>query len=299
MDNIKTGLLIRQRRKELNMTQMELAKRLHITDRAVSKWERGLNAPDIALLEPLAQALDLSVTDLIRGECIPEHEVREDDVRQALDYSRQEIARRDGKARKNMIGWVLTFVVLGIWGCVRLWNTGLLCTVERVASPDGEKLATVYSKEFGDWMEFSFRDATSLIVEKGKENGCTRITYGNAEYRGLWWSPDGKKYVIALRYPEKGEDYLALHWLEYHRESNLNAYLSMGVEASELRRYGDAAPAFWSEIRYEFLQWGADSASMLIYYQFEDEQNEPHEGYFWYNCETGRVSAVLELPTPS
>ena len=68
MDNIKTGALIRERRKEKGLTQRELAERLHVTDRAVSKWERGLCAPDIALLEPLSEALDLSVLELISGE---------------------------------------------------------------------------------------------------------------------------------------------------------------------------------------------------------------------------------------
>ena len=50
MDNLKTGAFIKSCRKEKRMTQKELADRLHVTDRAVSKWERGLSAPDIALL---------------------------------------------------------------------------------------------------------------------------------------------------------------------------------------------------------------------------------------------------------
>ena len=53
MDNIKTGNLIREARKEKGLTQLELAERLHVSDRAVSKWERGLNYPDMAMLEPL------------------------------------------------------------------------------------------------------------------------------------------------------------------------------------------------------------------------------------------------------
>ena len=57
MDNLKTGAFIKSCRKEKKMTQKELADRLHVTDRAVSKWERGLSAPDIALLEPLASVL--------------------------------------------------------------------------------------------------------------------------------------------------------------------------------------------------------------------------------------------------
>ena len=64
MDPTKTGALIRALRKERNMTQKDLAERLHITDRAVSKWERGLCAPDISLLEPLAEALGVSILEL-------------------------------------------------------------------------------------------------------------------------------------------------------------------------------------------------------------------------------------------
>ena len=63
MENKKSfGTFICQRRKELGMTQKEFAQRLFVTDSAVSKWERGLNMPDITLLIPLAQALGVSVT---------------------------------------------------------------------------------------------------------------------------------------------------------------------------------------------------------------------------------------------
>ena len=64
MDKIKTGALIAAARKEKNLTQRELAAALHVSDRAISKWERGAGFPDISLLEPLADALDLGVLDL-------------------------------------------------------------------------------------------------------------------------------------------------------------------------------------------------------------------------------------------
>ena len=68
MDRTKTGALIAAARKEQNKTQKELAAALHVSDRAVSKWERGAGFPDISLLEPLADALGLGVLDLLRGE---------------------------------------------------------------------------------------------------------------------------------------------------------------------------------------------------------------------------------------
>ncbi len=68
MDSHKTGQVIAGRRAELALTQKQLAQRLHISDRTVSRWERGVGFPDLSLLEPLADALELSVVELLRGE---------------------------------------------------------------------------------------------------------------------------------------------------------------------------------------------------------------------------------------
>ena len=51
------GQFIVERRRGLGLTQLQLAESLHVTDKAVSKWERGLSYPDVTLLEPLAEAL--------------------------------------------------------------------------------------------------------------------------------------------------------------------------------------------------------------------------------------------------
>ena len=95
MDNIKTGKLIRELRTTKNMTQKELADKLNITDRAVSKWERGLCAPDISLLEPLSEILDVKITDLISGEQSTEQEtIVETKVLDAINYSEKELKKK-------------------------------------------------------------------------------------------------------------------------------------------------------------------------------------------------------------
>lgn len=66
MDKVEFGLFICKLRKEKNMTQKELADKLLVSDKAVSKWERGINYPDITLLEPLSLILDVSVTELVQ-----------------------------------------------------------------------------------------------------------------------------------------------------------------------------------------------------------------------------------------
>ncbi len=67
MDNYVTGAAIRSLRETKGMTQEELAARIHVSAKAVSKWETGKGFPDVSLLEPLATALGLSVIELLSG----------------------------------------------------------------------------------------------------------------------------------------------------------------------------------------------------------------------------------------
>ena len=68
MDNERFGAFIAQLRKEQGLTQRELADRLNVTDKAVSKWETAKGFPDVKLLEPLAQALGVSLVELMQGD---------------------------------------------------------------------------------------------------------------------------------------------------------------------------------------------------------------------------------------
>ena len=70
MDKEKIGEFISVLRKEREMTQKELADKLGLTDKAISKWERGLSYPDISMLEPIANVLQVSVVELLKGERI-------------------------------------------------------------------------------------------------------------------------------------------------------------------------------------------------------------------------------------
>lgn len=68
IDNKKFGAFVAQLRKEKGYTQKQLAEKLLLSDKAISKYERGLSFPDIALLEPLSQILDVSISELLHGE---------------------------------------------------------------------------------------------------------------------------------------------------------------------------------------------------------------------------------------
>lgn len=96
MDAKTTGQMIAQRRKEKGMTQRDLAQQMHVTTQAVSKWERGLNFPDIAILEPLAQVLGLTVSQLLSGS--PEEQPAEQLVTQSLSTFH-------GQWRRSLVRW--------------------------------------------------------------------------------------------------------------------------------------------------------------------------------------------------
>lgn len=70
MDSYVTGSVIRKLRESNGLTQEELAQRINVTGKAVSKWEMGRGYPDISLLEPLSSALGISVAELLSGEAV-------------------------------------------------------------------------------------------------------------------------------------------------------------------------------------------------------------------------------------
>ena len=68
MDQMKIGKFIAERRKSVNLTQMQLAEKLNITDRAVSKWETGLAMPDTSIMLELCEILQITADELLNGE---------------------------------------------------------------------------------------------------------------------------------------------------------------------------------------------------------------------------------------
>ena len=111
MDANKTGAFIAMLRKEKEWTQAELAQRLHVTDKAVSKWERGLGLPDINTIEPLADVLGVTVLELMRGEKQIEEEplLPDEAVSETFAYVRA------GEAmRKKELHWLWISALSGI-----------------------------------------------------------------------------------------------------------------------------------------------------------------------------------------
>ena len=121
MDQVKIGKFIAENRHALGWTQAQLGERLGVSDKAVSKWERGVCLPDAALYFPLCDLLGVSVNELFAGERLPEPEAAlrssaETIVTMAEDSGRQ----RKRRLRARAVFWAgLAALTVGLRFCLR------------------------------------------------------------------------------------------------------------------------------------------------------------------------------------
>lgn len=112
MDAEKFGAFVQVRRKELGLSQSELAEKLYVTPKAVSRWERGVGFPDIKLLQPLADALEVTIVELMHSERIEKELSREDASSLVTETVNQmEVQRKLTWKRKLLLygGYTLLF----------------------------------------------------------------------------------------------------------------------------------------------------------------------------------------------
>lgn len=115
MEQEKIGKFISLLRKEKNMTQMELASKLGVTDRAISKWENGRGMPDLSLLKPLCDELGITINDLLSGEKIDKinyQEKLEENILNTIDYTNKKIKKNSSIFKKIISLLIMSMMVL-------------------------------------------------------------------------------------------------------------------------------------------------------------------------------------------
>ena len=105
MDQIKIGRFIAESRKKVKLTQMQLAEKLGITDKAISKWETGKSMPDTAIMLQLCDILEISVNELLSGEKISMENTNQKNEQLLLDMSKE-------LERKNKTVWTSMWVIM-------------------------------------------------------------------------------------------------------------------------------------------------------------------------------------------
>lgn len=193
MNTEKTGKLIGALRKEKGMTQQQLAERLNVSDKAISRWETGRGFPEISILEDLGKVLDVSVAELLKGERIEDgavskevNEITEDSLHIFRKLAEQK------KIRYLLTGFLFAAALL-IALIVHLHSPILYPQVSKVLSVDkvGEdKLAAVLADDVAEYDIFHFNEG-----EEGSPNICTISCYHT-----LWndWFGSREEKIVIL-----------------------------------------------------------------------------------------------------
>ena len=126
MDQIKIGKFIAECRKNANLTQMQLAEILNITDRAVSKWETGKSLPDSAIMLELCSVLKITVNDLLSGEKISMENSNQKNEQLLLDMAKE-------IEKKNKTIWTSMWTILTV--CLIAFIVGTLMVA--ILIPEG------------------------------------------------------------------------------------------------------------------------------------------------------------------
>lgn len=114
MDQVKIGAFIQECRKKKNLTQSQLAEKLYITDRAISKWENGKSMPDTSIMLDLCRELGITVNDLLNGEVIMENNNKNEQI--LLDMAK-ELEEKNKTIWRNM--WIILIVsIVGLFAGV-------------------------------------------------------------------------------------------------------------------------------------------------------------------------------------
>ena len=114
MDQIKIGKFIAECRKKANLTQMQLAEKLGITDKAISKWERGLAMPDTSIMLELCDILCIGVNELLNGEKIDVENTYQKNEQLLLEMAKE--LEKKSKTIWNAMWVIMTVSIIGLIG---------------------------------------------------------------------------------------------------------------------------------------------------------------------------------------
>lgn len=194
LDKAAFGHFLAQLRREKGMTQKELAATLYVSDKAVSKWERGLSVPDISLLVPLAEQLNVTVAELLQGRRVEEEqrftrEETEDLIRKALTFSAEPPERRQARTKKYLPVYVIC-CVLGVAEALAVWAAGL-------ADTEGAQMMLIFGVvggvPFGAYAMFWLAETLPRYYD---ENRICNFAQGAFHIPGVYYNNRNWKHVL-------------------------------------------------------------------------------------------------------
>lgn len=113
MDQKKTGKFIQRLRKEKNLTQKELAEKLHVSDKTISKWETGNGMPDMSSLVVLGETLEVSINELLSGEKLSQSDYSQKAEDNMVELLKENEENRVGNGVQTVFGCILAVLAVG------------------------------------------------------------------------------------------------------------------------------------------------------------------------------------------
>lgn len=164
MNKQKIGDFIKKKRKEKGLTQTELAEKLEITDRAISKWERGVNCPDISLLKDLCKILEIDINELLSGKELDK--VSKEDSEDILVETVRTYTNIEKKKNKKLLIFTILLLIFYVFLAIAMY-----LTYNQLNKKDGLTWDTIENKRIVDKLY--------TALEKYDYTEIKKIMYGN------------------------------------------------------------------------------------------------------------------------
>ena len=220
-------------RKEAGMTQKQVANKLQVTDRAVSKWERGLSYPDITLMEPLSVVLGISVEELLtcQRKETPAPEPELPALRSVLTITQEE--KRIRTRRTRALVWAAIAAALVLAVLTTMQRNGKLHFEQRTTSPDGSTTFSVYRNRLLNGELYiktdhpiNFEGAACPHCGRGMPHRTDRqeLEWGLTSVDSLSWSADGR-YLLIQGAGSNGKSVELVLWdfMKYGKDSPVHS----------------------------------------------------------------------------
>lgn len=293
MDKSCFGNFIARQRRQLGMTQRDLAEQLHVTDRAVSKWGRGCSYPDVTLLEPLAAALEVSVEELPTGH---QREPEPLGAVQAVLAISGEEKKRLVQRRRTALAAIAAALVLAV--LLVMQGNGALMTDYETVSPDGNISLRVYRTAIGNC--FQVKTDEPLYMEGALCPYCGR---GIGEWKtaqplgtrlhtleSLQWSADGQYLLLSGTTESRRQPaYLDLWDFSAYGQGHP---LSRQVLDTEIlvQLSGVSEHSFVPDVALSDAVWIGGGHRLKLSYSYQDTDGLGRSGTLVYDADTGRVA---------
>ena len=205
MNDNKIGKFIAFKRKEKGLTQQELGDKLYVTDKAVSKWERGISFPDITLLKKLAKELDVSVEDILEGQSVS----KKIDIESKIKEVQISIDKSNKRKRKKLI---ISIVVLSV----------ILLTVVFKNMNAGYTIKEVNYKHSNRSIELGIPKYSFLIKNNDRSYSIKNLRGSNILENEI------KRYLKTLKYSNCNDT------IYYYNEKDNFSIINYGVRENVL-----------------------------------------------------------------